>query len=379
MNKKWAILIAVSIILAGFVFNIVLSNQKEEVKRKSRNNKLSPKKIIIIGQKSYPLEITLSGPLHSLNRISIHSEVSGIMKQRSQQFRAGNNFDKDEVMLQIQDEEYRNNLLSNKSSLMNQITSMLPDMKIDYPQSVDKWRSYLQEFELEEDLSPLPDPANDQERYFLASRNIYTQYYQIKSMETKLDKYNIKAPFSGTLTKSEVNPGTMIKAGQKIGEFISNDIYEMEAFAGLKDISKVKVGKEVTLTNEEIPGKFKGKIDRINSEIDRSSQTIKVYIITKDERLRDGLYMQAHIKSKSPSNSARIPKTAVTNNKVWTVKDSTLSRRKVNIYDEQDDHFIVTDLPEGTKIIQHSSKNLRENMKINAHNKSKPKQKKSKQ
>lgn len=117
MNKKWAITVAVLIIVVGFVLNTVLSNQKKDVQRKPTFDRLSREKVITVEQKSYPLEITLSGPLKSLNKIGIYSEVSGIMKQNSQKFRAGNSFEKDEIMLEVRSKEYRNNLLSNKSSL----------------------------------------------------------------------------------------------------------------------------------------------------------------------------------------------------------------------------------------------------------------------
>ncbi len=364
MNKKQVGLIVLSIIIIGIVISTILSKQQKSFQKKQTGNQLPKEEVLVVKQKSYPVEITLSGFLYALNKINLYSEVTGVMQQNSQKFREGNDFIKNEPLLYIRNKEYRNNLLSNKSNLMNQIASILPDLRIDYPESVEKWKNYLSEFKLEQDLPSLPEPGSSQEKYFLAARNIYSQYYQIKSMEVRLDKYIIRAPFNGSLTQSLVNPGNMIRAGQKIGEYISTDIYEMEAFTSLQDISKIKQGKQVILTCGAIPGQFQGEISRINAEIDNSSQTIKVYITTKDKRLRDGLYMQAHIKLKSPPNSARIPQTAVTNNKVWVVKDSVLSRKNIRIYDEQEEHFIVTELADDTKIVKHSKNNFREAMKI---------------
>jgi membrane fusion protein (multidrug efflux system) len=56
----------------------------------------------------------------------------------------------------------------------------MPDLKIDYPESFAQWQEYLDRFELEQPIAAFPTPINKQEKYFIASRNLYNQYYSIK-------------------------------------------------------------------------------------------------------------------------------------------------------------------------------------------------------
>ena len=71
------------------------------------------------------------------------------------------------------------NLHAMRSSLLNAITMMMPDLKLDYPMAYTNWAKYLAEFEVENSVQPLPDPATEEEKIFLGGRNIYNIYYNI--------------------------------------------------------------------------------------------------------------------------------------------------------------------------------------------------------
>ena len=78
---------------------------------------------------------------------------------------------------------------------MNQITLMLPDLKSDYAESFPAWEAYLQNLDPEKPLAPLPDPATNQEKYFVSARNLYNLYYTIQSQEKRLTKYHSPGSF----------------------------------------------------------------------------------------------------------------------------------------------------------------------------------------
>ena len=66
-----------------------------------------------------------------------------------------------------------------------------------------------------------------------------------------MSKYQIRAPFSGTLTEALVSPGTLVRIGQKLGEFIDPSIYEMEVSINSEFANLLKVGNSVVLSNLE--------------------------------------------------------------------------------------------------------------------------------
>ena len=351
-KNKWAWIIAGFLVLAGWIIGDILSKQKEPMKRKTETTREKSIPIITIKNTDINLPITMSGPLYAYDKVELYAEVSGVLLKTPKQFKAGTAFNRSEVLIKIDDEVYKNNVLAQKSSLLNQLTLLLPDLSIDFPESAKNWENYLQHMDLQKILNPLPDPANDKERYYIASRNIYNQYYVIKGMETTLSKYTIRAPFSGIVSDTQINPGTLVRVGQKLGDFISTEVYEMEASVSLFDANRLDVGQEVTLTSEDVQGTFTGNIRRINRVLDPSSLTVKIYIHTKDPKLRDGMYMIAETSGKPVPNAAEISKDLLMeNNQLYTVENSKLVLKPVRVIAERGDKAIIRGLADGTKIL----------------------------
>lgn len=366
MKKLVTLFFTVLIIIIGVVISNLLSNQKQPMRRRPNTNTVRPVKVITIKNKNVHTMRKIGGYLNALDKAEIFAEVSGVLLKTPKRFKEGNRFAKGQVLIHIDDAVYRNNVLAQKSSLLNQLTLLLPDLSIDFPESAERWQSYLKQFDLAKSLTPLPKPVSDQEKYYIASRNIYNQYYAIKSMEETLAKYTIEAPYSGVVTMSNINPGTLVRMGQKLGEFTNTDIYELEAFAGIKDVQFLKVGEPVSLTSEDTPGTFSGTIKRINDVIDRKSQTVKVYITTSDNRLKDGMYLTAEVTSEIIENATRLPrKLIVGTNRLFTLaEDSTLKLQTVQIAGEENDIVIVRGLADGMKVIAQNLANAQEGRKI---------------
>jgi multidrug efflux pump subunit AcrA (membrane-fusion protein) len=171
-------------------------------------------------------------------------------------------------------------------------------------------------------------------------------------MEATFAKYTLGAPFAGVVTQSLINPGTLVRVGQKLGEFTSTDLYEMEAAVGLFEANRLKIGQPVTLKTEDVRGAFSGKIQRINRVIDRSSMTVKVYIHTRDSRLRDGMYMQAHTEGEPITDAYSVAKDLlVEKNRLYVVEDSILRLRQVEIIGEKGGRVLIRGLADGTRIL----------------------------
>jgi membrane fusion protein (multidrug efflux system) len=175
----------------------------------------------------------------------------------------------------------------------------------------------------------------------------------------------IRAPFAGVASVSLINPGTLVRVGQKLGEFISTEVYEMEASVSLFDANRLETDQQVSLTSEDIQGEFTGYIRRINRVLDPSSLTVKVYIHLQDPRLRDGMYMDAKAEGKAISGAVAVAKDLlVENNKLFTVENSILVLKPVRVVAERGDIAIVRGLANGTKILGEVWAEAREGMEI---------------
>lgn len=365
MNVKKSIIIIAAILISGFLISTLLSNQKKPMKRRATQGKKLNYTIETVKNQLLTTTTELGGHLYAFDKVDIFAEVSGLLLNSTKRFKGGAHFSRGEPLIRIDDSVYRNNVLSQKSGLLNAITLMLPDFSIDFPQRTEIWRDYLKKFSLEKELPQLPEVETDQERYYLASRNIYMQYYQIKSMEATLAKYTINAPYDGVVTESLINPGTLVRMGQKLGSFSSTELYELEAFANLEEIKHLKLGQEVLLTTDELSGQFKGKIKRINQVIEKESQTVTVYITTSDPRLKEGMYLTARINSNIIPDAFRVSRTAIAGkDQVWVVEDSVVNLRKVTIAADEENHVILKGLLNGTRILTKPPVKIYEGMKI---------------
>lgn len=305
-----------------------------------------------VKNKEIPITIKASGNLIAKNKIELFSEVQGVLKPSRKEFKAGTNYSKGEVLLSLNSDEFYASLQSQKSNLYNLITSIMPDIRLDYLNEFNKWQSYLQSFDINKTTPKLPEFSSDKEKYFISGRGITTSYYTVKNLEVKLRKYRIRAPYKGILTEALVTPGTLIRVGQKLGEFIDPSIYEMEVAVSAEYSDLLKVGNSVTLNNLDRTTNYKGNVVRVNGKIDQASQTIKAYIQVADKSLKEGMYLEADLVAKSEKDAIEIPrKLLVDNSSVYIVNDTVLNLVKVNPVYFNAESAVIKGLPDNTYMI----------------------------
>ncbi len=201
----------------------------------------------------------------------------------------------------------------------------MPDIRLDYPDEYQKWEAYLNSFDINKTIPELPTLNSDKEKFFISGRGINSAYYNVKNLEVKLGKYNLRAPYNGILTEALVTPGTLVRAGQKLGEFIDPSVYEMEVSVNAEFADLLKKGNTVRLHNHEKTKEYTGKVIRINGKVDATSQTIKAYIQVANSDLREGTYLEANLSARSEKNAIEISrKLLVDNRQLFVVRDSIL-------------------------------------------------------
>ncbi|WP_158840305.1 efflux RND transporter periplasmic adaptor subunit [Polaribacter sp. L3A8] len=306
-----------------------------------------------VANKDIPIILTASGTLIAKNKIEIYSEVSGVLKASNKLFKAGTNYSRGATLLSINSDEFYASLQSQKSNLNNLITAILPDLRLDYPVAFTKWETYVKGFDMNKTTPKLPEFSTDKEKYFISGRGILTAYYNVKNLEVRLFKYQIRAPFTGILTEALVSPGALVRVGQKLGEFIDPSVYEMEVSVNSKFADLLKIGNSVALSNLEKTKKYVGKVVRVNGKVDQVSQTIKAFVDVSDKDLKEGMFLEADLVAKSEKEAIEISRKLLVDNKaIYTVKnDSVLSLVNVNPVYFGDEKVVVKGLKNNQKIL----------------------------
>ena len=285
-------------------------------------------------------------------RVELYSEVQGVFLSGNKLFRAGQEYRKGETLIRMDASEYYASVQSAKSNLYNDIAAIMPDLRLDFPDVYNKWQTYLNQFDLSKSTPKLPEITSEKENYFITGRGIISSYYNVKNLEQRLYKYNIPAPYNGILTEALVTEGTLIRNGQKLGEFIDPSVYELEVAISKSFLGLLKEGEKVTLNTLEGADAFTGKVTRINGSVDQTTQTISVFIEVKDSELKEGMYLEANLNARQEPDAIEIPRNLVLeNNEIYVVKDSILETIPVRPIYFSDTKAVLKDVPNGTVIL----------------------------
>ncbi len=340
------------IILVLAVLVAYLLVTAEEEKRPVARKEVKTVFVDTVVNRTIPIIIPANGSLTAKERVEIFSEVQGIFRNSSHPFKPGQAYRNGEVLLRIDADEYAASVQSAKSNLYNLITTAMPDLRLDYPEDYPKWQAYLSGFDLEQSTPDLPEITSEKERYFISGRNIVTTYYNVKNLERRLSKYIIRAPFSGVITQALVTKGSLIRPGQKLGEFINPEVYELQVAVNKSYSDFLKVGEEVNLKNLEGTQQFKGKVARINASVNQESQTVSVFIDVKDDRVKEGMYLEAQIAGKSEENAFEISRKLLNDQKeLFVVRDSILDVIEVTPVFFSDKTAVLKGIEDGTVIL----------------------------
>jgi membrane fusion protein (multidrug efflux system) len=351
MRKYISIALGIALVVASFfIVKIMIANNKKPEQKAKKIVKTVY--IDVVKNKDIPITIKANGNLVAKNKIEVFSEVQGILEATTKEFKAGNIYKKGEVILKINNEEHYANLQAQKSNLYNAITSIMPDIRLDYPDEYEKWQAYLINFDFDKTTPVLPEINTEKEKFFISGRNIYTTYYNVKNMEVRLSKYIIRAPYNGILTEALVNPGSLVRQGQKLGEYINPSIYEMEVAINANYIDLLQKGNSVQLHNLNNSKTWVGKITRVNGKIDQASQTVKAFIQVPGKDLKEGMYLEANLVAKKEKNAYEIQRKLLVNNKsVYVLKDSVLDLVRVNPVYFKESSVVIKGLDNGTKVL----------------------------
>jgi multidrug efflux pump subunit AcrA (membrane-fusion protein) len=305
-----------------------------------------------VANSSTPITIKTSGNLKAKFRIELYAEVQGVFENTGRSFLPGEQYGKGATLIKINSEEHRANIRSQKSNLYNQIVNLLPDLKLDYDDSFESWEAYAKAFDMNEPLADFPEPLNEREQMFIAGKNILTNYYNIKNLEERLTKYTIKAPFYGILTEALIDRGAVVRAGQKLGSFISPSVYELEVGVNDAYTDLLQVGKKVNLQNTDHTKSWTGTVSRINGQVNPASQTIQVFIKVSGKDLREGMYLEAEVTAKEEKDTYEVNrKLLFDEDKLYVLRDTVLEVVQVNPVYFKENTVVVKGLADGEKIL----------------------------
>jgi len=366
MTTRQTIIVAVGVLILMGLAGVFFAGMKEE--SASFSAKATPKYVetIPVAYSDVNTSITTYGRVQSSQPIDLIAEVSGRILLGSVPLKEGQDFTRGTLLYRLEDDEARLDLKSQKSNFLRDLATILADLKIDFPESYPQWNAYFESIDIDKSLPEMPQYKTDQEKTFLATKNIFSNYFSIKRAETNLSKHLIYAPFEGSFSDVMFEPGAYVNPGSKIGRIIRKGRLELIVPVDASDISWIKKGAPVDVTTEDGKTSWEGKIQRIGEIVNQTTHSIDVSIelIPNEHRIYHGLYLKAEIPGVVIPDAMKIDRSAVySGSEVFTVvNDSILRVKQINPRRVDSRSVIFNGLEEGERLVVTPLINAHNNM-----------------
>ena len=355
MTKRQTIIVAVGVFICMLVAGGFFAGMKS--KPPIMHIKTAPKYVSTtpVTYTNIDTRIITFGRVESSHPIDLIAEVSGRILPGRVALKPGQDFKKGTLLFRIEDSEARLALKSQTSNFLKDLATILPDLKIDFPDAYAQWNAYFESIDIDKSLPQLPDYKTDKEKTFLATKNIFSGYFNIKRTETNLSKHLVYAPYSGSISDVLFEPGAYVNPGSKIGRIIRSGKLELKVPVETSDIKWISKGSKAEVSTEDGFMTWEGKVQRIGDVVNQTTQAIDVMIeiMPGENRVYDGLYLKAVIPGETITNAMEIDRSSVYNgSQVYTVEsDSILKVQEINIQKMNTKTVVFNGLDEGDKLV----------------------------
>ena len=252
-------------------------------------------------------ELVLPGNLQAFEESPIFARTNGYLLRWYKDM--GSKIQKGELLAAIDTPEVDQELSQARAS-REQIKAALELAKI----SADRWAN------LRKSDSVSQQEADQQASgYQQAQANLAAADANVRRLEQLESFKNVYAPFSGVLTRRNVDPGALINSGAQAAGKELFDIARVDPLRVYVSVPQayapnIKAGMKANVTLQEFPGqKFVGTVARTADAIDPATRTLntEVDVPNKDDKLLTGSFGQVHFATGTSVPRITIPVNAM--------------------------------------------------------------------
>lgn len=195
---------------------------------------------------------------------------------------------------------------------------------------------------------------------------------RLASAKLRLEKSEVKAPWTGHVATKRVEVGDYAGPGQPLLDLVAMDRLKVRAPASAADVPYLKVGVPVVVRVDVFPGEtFAGEVVRMGAELDPSTRTLEVVaeIDNQDLRLRPGLFGRLELERRILSDALLVPMTSVidfeSRKVVYVVSDGIAELREVTLGLAIDQRVMVTEgLSAGDRYVVAGQQNIADGQRV---------------
>ena len=300
--------------------------------------------------------ISTTGTVNPVKEVNLKSEISGRYKllknpATGKPYALGDKVKSGALVIQLEDEEYENNIKINSLKLHLEISKQIFEKQQSLYKKGGVTLSELKNSEIE----------------YINSK------YSYEDALIRLRKMKVYAPFSGKIVQLPYyTNGNKIDVGSELLTIMDYSNMLMDLNLAVKNIEIINVGQKVRIMNYTIPDDtLIGTISQLSPAIDPQSRSFKA-IVTIDNKkllLRPGMFAKGEIIVASKDSIIVIPKNIILSkqrgNTVFVIDKGLAQERIINFGLENPEYVeIVSGLEKKEKLVTKGFETLRNKSKV---------------
>ncbi len=130
---------------------------------------------------------------------------------------------------------------------------------------------------------------------------------------SRLQKTELRSPFSGTAGLIEHSRGAYVRAGEDLVNVVDLSVMKIDFRVGEEHLNALAVGQELFISVDGFPDSFKGEIEAIDPKIDTQGHSISIRARVENtgNQLRPGLFGSIRLVLGRDENTILIPEAAI--------------------------------------------------------------------
>ncbi|MEO1136352.1 MAG: efflux RND transporter periplasmic adaptor subunit [Pseudomonadota bacterium] len=368
MRKFFTLFGTIGIIVGGVVVISILGQLRPELERETPE--VAPPTVFYQIARSQPvtLDVTAQGEVRPRTDINLTAQVSGRVVATSDEFVNGGAFEKDDLLVKIEDADYRAAAAASKARLAQAEQAL----RLEEAEAALARQDY-EELGNDEPASELtlrvPQLAQ-------ARANFEAAQADYAAALLNLERTAIRAPFPGRVRERIAGVGQFVSPGAQLGRIFSTDVAEIRLPLTDNDLASLGLPLDFVETDER-PGPpvsmsafiagadhtWTGRIARTQGAIDAATRQVFAIAVVDDPYgegsdngtpLAMGLFVDAVIEGRPYEAAIVVPRSALYGrDTVYVVaNDDTLERRTVNVIASDRDTITVSNgIAPGERIV----------------------------
>jgi membrane fusion protein (multidrug efflux system) len=364
MVKRMVIMIGVVAVLFGGVFGFQLF--KASMMKKYMSFKMPPATVTAMAAEfqTWQPQVKAVGSLRAVRGVDVSSEISGLV--RSLHFKSGEEVQEGQVLVEL-----------NADADIAQLHA--------YEAAADLSNTTYERDKKQFEIQAVSQATLDNEAADLKSKRA-----QVAQQQALVDKKTIRAPFSGRLGISTVNPGQYVNPGDKIVTLQQLNSLYVDFYLPQQELSRVVLGQVVAVTTDTYPGRtFTGKITVVNPKVDPDTRNFQVEATISNPKhvLLPGMFATVDVRAGVVQRYLTLPQTVVTYNPygdtVFIIQESgkgaagkpqlVVEQRFVTVGPTRGDQIaLLSGVKEGERVVTSGQLKLKNGSEVIINNKVQP-------